>query len=148
MTRDGLKKELSGFTKDELLEAFVDSAIKGGDSGWYSFSDFKENLKRIHRENAIRKAESEKDRANDELDDASAQVRDIVEKAAAKIGKKPEEVTLKDMMDDSELSSDYIEKRLRSLDAVEKYRKACNRYIDTLSGEEREIPNSKEEKED
>ena len=148
MNWDGLRKELSRFTKDELLDALVDSAVKGGDSGWYSFSDFKSSLKRIHRENAIGKAESEKDRAFDEFLEAKSDVQGIVEKIAAKIGKKPEEVTLKDMFKDGELSGDYIEKRLRFIKAGEKYRKASVRYIDTLSGEEREIPNNEEEKEE
>jgi len=148
MTWEGLRKELSRFTKDELLDAFVDSAVKGGDSGWYSFSDFKESLKRIHHENSIRKAESEKDRAHDEFLEAKSDMQGIVEKAAAKIGKKPGELTLKDVMHDGELSDDFIEKRLRFIEAGKKYRKAYGRYIDTLSGEEREIPNNEEEKEE
>lgn len=148
MNWDGLRKELDGYTKDELLDALVDSAVKGGDSGWYSFSDFKSTLKRIHRENAIKEAERKEDEAHNEFLEAKSDVQGIVEKVAAKIGKKPEEVTLKDVIDDSEFFDDYMKKNERFIKAEGKYRKAYNRYIDTLSGEEREIPNNEEEKEE
>lgn len=148
MSWDGLRKELDGYTKDELLDAFVESAFKGGDSGWYSFSDFKESLKRIHHKNAIKEAERKKDEAHNEFLEAKSDVQGIVEKVAAKIGKKPEEVTLKDVIDDSEFFDDYMKKNERFIKAGGKYRKAYNRYIDTLSGEEREIPNNEEEKEE
>lgn len=138
MTKDGLKKELSGFTKDELIEALVDSAIKGGDSGWYSFSDFKVNLKRIHRENAIKEAKSEWDEAFDELARAKAAVADAVDKMAAKIGKKPGEITFKDAVKNSsgEDLMDYLKKLERVEKAAERYGKAYNRYADAQVGEE------------
>lgn len=138
MTKDGLKKELSGFTKDELIEALVDSVIKGGDRGWYSFIDFKENLKRIRRENTIKEAESEWDRAFDEFTKAKAAVADAVGKMAAKIGKKPGEVTFKDAIKNSssEDLTDYIKKLERVEKAAERYGKAYNRYIDVQAGEE------------
>ena len=138
MTKDGLKKELSGFTKDELIEVLVDSVIKGGDSGGYSFIDFKENLKRIRRENAIKEAESERDRAFDEFAKAKAAVADAEDKMVAKIGKKPGEVTFKDAVKNSSSEDlmDYLKKLERVEKAAEKYGKAYNRYIDVQVGEE------------
>ena len=116
----------------------MDSAIKGGDSGWYSFIDFKENLKRIRRENAIKEAESEWDRAFDEFARVKAAVADAVGKMAAKIGKKPGEVTFKDAMKNSSSEDlmDYLEKLERVEKAAERYDKAYNRYIDVQVGEE------------
>lgn len=96
----------------------------------------KENLKRIHRENAIREAERKKDMAYDEFVKAKAAVANALNKLAAKIGKKPETVTYKDMMEDSNNLIDYFEKLEQAEEAREKFSKACDDYMEVAGLEE------------